>query len=316
MSAMSSKLIVDCDPGLDDAIMLLTIASQHRKGAVTLLGVTTVAGNVSGDKTSRNARYILDLVGLPDIPVHSGAQRPLIRTRTTDAAAFHGDDGIGNVLPRHYVVRPVEPTAVSTLTSLALATECNASILATGSLTNLALAIEASGTNRVTKSPMTVMGGAFGNPSGNVTRNAEFNFWFDPDAACRLFESDQTIRLVPLDVTERVTLGERHVSRLSSGGPLARFAASLVAASIANHRRELNIDECQMHDALAAATLFDPEIVRFESGEVLVRTDGEFEGSSVFSEHRRPHRLHEVALEVDVERARSWIVDNLLALDS
>ena len=205
---MAIPIILDCDPGHDDAIaLLLALASPE----VELLGVTTVHGNQTLDKTTENALRVLELVGRTDIPVSRGADQPLLRELQV-AAHVHGESGLdGPALPEA-TAKPVDAAAID---FIAGRIRPGTVLVAVGPLTNIALYLEAHGTENVER--IVLMGGAIA--EGNMTPAAEFNIWADPEAAHRVFHCGRPVTMIGLDVTHQALLDARLGGALSRRRP-------------------------------------------------------------------------------------------------
>src|SRR5438477_6800136 len=199
---MTTPIRLDCDPGHDDAIaLLLALASPE----VELVGVTTVAGNQTVEKTTANAIRVLELGGRDDIPVAAGAGRPLVRDPFV-AAYVHGESGLdGPDLPPPRG-GPVTQPAVEFLAERV----AGRTLVATGPLTNVALLLALHPDARPDR--IVLMGGAIA--EGNVTPAAEFNIWADPEAAARVFASGIDLTMVGLDVTHKALFTPAHEQRL------------------------------------------------------------------------------------------------------
>lgn len=288
------SLLVDCDPGLDDAIALLVLVALDSLGRVALKGVSAVGGNMPVDITCRNAAFVLERAGRSDVAVHAGASRSLTPERgpRADVALFHGEDGLGGL----YVPgrpRPAPASGVDVLVAF------RGAVLATGPLTDVALALDADTGLNERVSRVVVMGGALGHPSGNVTAAAEFNWWSDPVAADRVCRSGLPLEIVPLDVTERVVFTAADVQ---SVGP---FAAQLLAARIALQSAALGREgEGWVHDAVAAALFDQPALARWEPMTIRVETEGQRAGAVIVKDGPPTCR---VAVEIDAERTRRRI---------
>jgi inosine-uridine nucleoside N-ribohydrolase len=255
---VSIPILLDCDPGHDDAIaLLLALASPE----VELLGVTTVAGNQTLDKTTANAIRVLELAGRGDVPVAAGSPRPLVREPFV-AAYVHGETGLdGPELPAPKGA-PVEAHAVDFL-----AERLNgATLVATGPLTNVALLLA----RHPEASPerIVLMGGAIA--EGNVTPAAEFNVWADPEAAARVFASGIDVTMVGLDVTHRALLTGAHAEQLRGVGRVGRFVAELLDFYGVFHREVYGFDGSPVHDAVAVAQAIRPELLELETLNVRV----------------------------------------------
>ncbi|MGH2719912.1 MAG: nucleoside hydrolase [Actinomycetota bacterium] len=336
-------VVVDCDPGIDDALALLFLARLHHRGLLRLEAVVTVAGNTDVACTRRNARFVLDRAGLGDVPVIGGAAGPLAPAPSpVDALAFHGPDALGgcfapdtapglapDMTPGVSQPQPAQaspgtgsPPAPGTAEAEAeagvtrgphalvehlrqAAAAGEAVLLAVGPLTNVALALDLEPDLHRLTHRVVVMGGAFRLP-GNITAGAEFNWYCDPDAADRVARSELPLEIVPLDVTERVTVGPESPAALG-GDSAALLAGDLLRTSIDLHRAAGHLGGSQIHDALAAAILAEPDLVGFERLSVQVDTTGADRGRAV---HRAAGRGRgaQVALEVDADGARDLIL--------
>ncbi|HUA03454.1 MAG TPA: nucleoside hydrolase [Solirubrobacteraceae bacterium] len=259
-----TDIILDCDPGHDDAIaLLLALASPE----VDLLGVTTVSGNQTLDKTTANAIRVLDHVGRNGVAVAAGADRPLVRERHV-AAEVHGETGLdGPDLPPP----SREPEAAHAIDWIAMTLTAAArpvTLVPTGPLTNIALFLArypelASRVERIV-----LMGGAYG--EGNVTPAAEFNIWADPEAAHRVFTSGIDLTMVGLDVTHRALLRPRDVDRLRASGKAGKLVADLFEFYMGFHRRSYGWEGAPVHDAVAMAHVIDPGLLSTEHLGVVV----------------------------------------------
>lgn len=250
-----TPIVVDCDPGHDDAIaLLLALASPE----LELLGVTTVAGNQTLAKTTANALRVLELVGRGAVPVAAGADRPLARELSV-AAYVHGESGLdGPALPPA-AGSPVEQHAVDFLAEAVLASQRPVTVVPTGPLTNIALflARHPEAAERVER--IVLMGGAIA--EGNVTPAAEFNVWADPEAAWRVFESGLDVTMIGLDVTHKALLTPPYVERLRAAGDVGRFVAELHDFFVGFHRETYGFEGAPIHDAVAVAHVLRPGLV-------------------------------------------------------
>src|SRR5256714_1302415 len=220
-------ILLACDPGHDDAIaLLLALASPE----VELLGVTTVAGNQTLDKTTANAIRVLEFAGRTDVQVAAGADRPLLRDQYV-AADVHGETGLdGPDLPPAQG-RPVEQHAVDFLAERIRASERPVTLIPIGPLTNVALLLALHPDARPER--IVLMGGAIA--EGNVTPAAEFNIWCDPEAAARVFASGIDVTMVGLDVTHKALFTQAHVGRLA--GRVGEMVTELLSFYGGFHRK-------------------------------------------------------------------------------
>jgi inosine-uridine nucleoside N-ribohydrolase len=256
---MSTPVLLDCDPGHDDAIaLLLALASDE----LDLRGVTVVAGNQTLEKTTANAIRVLELAGRGDVPVAVGSPRPLVREPFV-AAYVHGETGLdGPDLPPPQAA----PAAQHAVDFLAERLE-GATLVATGPLTNVALLIARypdAGPERIV-----LMGGAIA--EGNATPAAEFNIWADPEAAARVFSSGLDVTMVGLDVTHRALVTSAHAERLRGAGRVGKAVAELLDFYGVFHREVYGFDGSPVHDAVAVAQVIRPDLL--ELRQLNVRVD-------------------------------------------
>jgi pyrimidine-specific ribonucleoside hydrolase len=267
---MSIPIIIDCDPGHDDAIaLLLALASPE----VNLLGVTTVAGNSTLDKTTVNALKVLELSDHQEVPVAVGAGRPLVRELVV-AEHVHGKSGLdGPDLPDP-VTLPVAVHAVDFLAERILSSPEPVTLIPVGPLTNIALLLSRYPEAFANVSRIVSMGGAIG--TGNVTPAAEFNIYVDPEAAHRVYHSGVPITMIGLDITHQALLDQSHAERLRSMGRAGRFVAELLDFFIGNYpRHRTGGGGAPIHDAVAVACVIWPDLVSAVDCHVTVDTQSE-----------------------------------------
>jgi inosine-uridine nucleoside N-ribohydrolase len=284
-----TPLVLDCDPGHDDAIaLLLALASPE----VDVLGVTTVHGNQTLDKTTDNALRVLELVGRSDVPVARGADRPLARELHV-AAHVHGDSGLdGPELPPA-TTAPVAQRAVDFLLEHV---DPDVVLVAVGPLTNVALALD----EGLQPQRIVLMGGAIG--EGNMTPAAEFNIWADPEAAQRVFHAGLPVTMVGLDVTHRALLTPEWGERFRAAGRVGSFVADLVEFFKRYHARTYGWDGAPIHDAVALAQAFRPGVVATEHVNVEVELESELcRGRTVVDRWHRTERPPNADVAVDID---------------
>jgi inosine-uridine nucleoside N-ribohydrolase len=302
-------VLVDCDPGQDDALaLLLALASPE----LELLSVTTVAGNQTLAKVTDNAIRVLELAGRGDLPVAAGADRPLARELVT-AADAHGETGLdGPELPPARG-RPVDRHAVDFLAELVLSADRPVTLVALGPLTNVALLVAERADAARKLDRIVLMGGAIA--EGNMTASAEFNVWVDPEAAARVFESGLDVTMVGLDVTNRAVLTPEHADLLRPQGRVGTAVAAMLDFYGAFYREAYDHGGCPVHDAVAVARVARPELVRTERRHVEVDTSsGICRGRTVVDTRRRtvlPEPNAQVAVDVDVPAFVALLLDRL-----
>jgi pyrimidine-specific ribonucleoside hydrolase len=258
-----TALIIDTDPGVDDAF---AIALACASSEVDLLGVTTVFGNVGLAMTTRNALRVLALYGREDVPVAAGADRPLVYPHPHRARYVHGDDGLsdrGHLLPER-ATGVAGTDAVALMASLLETSAEPVTLVPIGPLTNIALLLAAHPAARNKIERIVVMGG--GIECGNVTAAAEFNIWSDPEAARRvLAEEDVPTVLVPLDLTHRCAVDGAWLDSLAGSGERGRLLVELTATYREFYSRNLGHDGTVVHDAVAMAEAISPGLLATET---------------------------------------------------
>jgi inosine-uridine nucleoside N-ribohydrolase len=303
---MSTPIVIDCDPGHDDAIaILLALASPE----VELRGITTVAGNQTLEKTTRNALKILELAGRTDIPVAAGAARPLVRELRT-AANVHGETGLdGPDLPEPSTA-PVDAHAADFLAELL---EPDVVLVPTGPLTNVALLLERHAD--VKPERIVWMGGAIA--EGNVTPAAEFNAFVDPEAAARVFGSGIGVTLIGLDITHKALFTRTHADRLRGTGRAGKAVAELSDFFQRFHESRYDFDGSPIHDALAVAEVIDPSLVTTVECNVEIETASQWcDGRTVVDRWNvtdRPRNCR-AGIDVDANRFLELLVERISTL--
>jgi inosine-uridine nucleoside N-ribohydrolase len=299
-----TPVLIDCDPGHDDAIaLLLALASPE----VEVLGVTSVAGNQTLDKTTANAIRVLEFAGRPEVPVAAGADRPLVREQFA-AGEVHGETGLdGPDLPPPRS-DPVEQHAVDFLAEKIRSSEQPVTLIPVGPLTNIALLLALHPDARPAR--IVLMGGAIA--EGNVTPAAEFNIWCDPEAAARVFASGIDVTMIGLDVTHKALVTQAHISRLA--GRVGEMVTELLRFYNTFHRTVYNFDGSPIHDALAVAAVLDPDLVGTLERNVEIDTESELcRGRTVVDLWQRTGRepnAH-VGVEVDADAFVELLIERI-----
>jgi inosine-uridine nucleoside N-ribohydrolase len=281
MSPTPPKLVIlDTDPGVDDALAMLYLRSRPD---LRLLALTTVFGNADIDVTTRNALYLRDRF-LAGVPVHKGAAAPLSRPRGASPVHVHGDNGLGDIdLSAHRPLAPDAGRAHERIIALIRAHPGEVTLLAIGPLTNLALALRAAPDIAGLIAQVVVMGGAFGEGprGGNVTPFAEANIHNDPEAAAEVLAGPWPVTLVGLDLTTRCVLSNAQAEALATrGGEAARFAFQVSRGYAAAYGDFEGLDGCCLHDVAAAAFVLRPDLFETRRGAISVALDGERRGQT------------------------------------
>ncbi len=300
------RMIIDCDPGLDDAIALI-LAHRHAE----VIGITTVSGNAPLHATTENALLVTALLEA-DTPVHAGAPRPLAG-EPVHATEVHGESGLGGVEPFEHDRAAASDDAVSFLLDAA---DKDVWIAALGPLTNLALAIERDPSWAQRIAGLSVMGGGTG--PGNATATAEFNLFADPEAAARVFESGADLTMCGLNLTRQLRTDDTVTARLrGAASPRARFAVQ--AFDFLHDRVEALTGrrDAALHDPCAVLAVTHPELLETRPRHVQVELQGRLtRGMTVVDERllRPPPAANaKVAYAIDAERAMRVVLKALAA---
>lgn len=252
-----TRIILDCDPGHDDAIALLL---AHGSPAIDLLAVTTVAGNQTIEKVTRNALAVAQIAGMLGVPVAAGCARPIVRQQET-AAQTHGESGLdGPVLPAPTIA--ADPRhGVDLIIELLRANEPGSvTLVATGALTNLALVARLAPDVIGRVHEVVLMGGSLG--GGNWTAAAEFNILVDPEAAHIVFDAGWPVTMVGLDATHQALATAEVVERIAAVGTgPARFVVELLEFFGGSYRETQGFASPPVHDPVAVARVIDPAVV-------------------------------------------------------
>jgi pyrimidine-specific ribonucleoside hydrolase len=314
-----TALIIDTDPGIDDAY---AIACACASPEVDLLGVTTVFGNVGLAMATRNALRVLALYGREDVPVAAGADRPLVFPHPHRARDVHGQDGLSgksDSLPERS--RGLESVdAVTLMASLLDKATSPVTLVPIGPLTNIALllAVHPSLTAKIER--IVIMGGAV--TGGNVTASAEFNIWSDPEAARRvLVEEEVPTVLVPLDLTHRCAVDTEWLESLADSGPRGRALVDLTEMYRSYYQRRFGRDMTVLHDAVAVAEAISPGILTTTALPLDVEC-GQGPGRGMVVADQRPSfereltgehggREVDVALDADLDAVRGFLLERL-----
>jgi len=312
-----TRYLIDTDPGHDDAMAIL-YAARH----LDLIGLSTVFGNQSVDKTTRNALVIRELAGL-DIPIAAGANSPLVGARTSGADA-HGKTGMdgadfpdpkGSVEKLHAADFIIEQSKV---------VPGDMTLIAIGPLTNVALALQKDPELAGRLREISIMGGSV--DVGNMTPAAELNIFADPEAAQIVFSSGAAIRMVGLNVTRTVGANAVDIARLKeSDRRVARAMGDLLSFYYERLRTAFNRETATMHDACAVIPFVHPDIIDYKDFHVDVELDGTLTRgmtlcdqrglplSSKFSEIHAPKPPNaKVAMKADSRKLIDTLIDTIL----
>ena len=303
-SAARPRLILDCDPGVDDAMAIIA-ASRW----ADLVGITTVAGNVALEHTTANACRLRSLLGL-DVEVHAGADGPLVG-RQEFARHVHGETGLGDVVLPEPDRGPDSAHAVEYLVE-ATRSEEGIHLVPIGPLTNVALALRADPGLADRVASITLMGGsALG--VGNVSAAAEFNVFADPEAADEVFRCGARLTMLGLNLTHQVRMGAVHAAECRTiGTPVADAMAGLLEFYTVFHLAAEEVADGPVHDPCAVLAVTHPELFTFEGRPVHVELTGTHTRGMTLVDERGPRTLEagncRVAYGVDADKVIALIM--------
>ena len=291
-------IVLDCDPGHDDALAILLAAAGP---SLELVAITTVAGNQSLDKTTLNARRVCSVAGILDVPIAAGCDRPLVRSRIA-APEIHGESGLDGPAFGAPTV-PLDPRHAVDVILEASHEHPGVVLVPTGPLTNVATALARDPSLGQRLRRIVLMGGAMG--LGNVTPAAEFNIAADPEAARAVFESGVPITMVPLETTHRALATPEVIQRIAAlDFPLAHMCVELLGFFAETYLRVFGFPAPAVHDPCAVAWVIDSSMVPTQRMRVDIETDAEFSyGRTVCDLYgvtgREPNAEVGMGLEVD-----------------
>ena len=286
---MTTKVLIDCDPGIDDTLAL-TLA--HASDAVDVLAVTTVGGNVDLEHTTGNALKLREYLGFRDVPVAAGSAGALLH-RTERAADVHGATGLGRaVLPEAKL--PVDGRHASDLIIDTLAADPGeVTLIAIGPLTNVALAVRREPRVVEWARDIVIMGGSY--TRGNHTPAAEFNIVADPEAAAIVFDAGWTVTMIGLDLTHQARAGASVLARMRG---LGRLAEELVIPCLTFYGGD-HPDGPAVHDVCAVAHVVSPGLLECVPARVDVETMGRFTTGMTVTDFASPAPNAQVATKID-----------------
>lgn len=307
-----TPVVLDCDPGHDDAIAIL-LAAAHP--SIQLLAISTVAGNQTLPKTTLNARRVCTLAGITDVPIVSGLARPLAQDPIM-AADVHGESGLEGPRFGPPTVPLASADGVGYLRDLLRGRTEPVTVIAVGPLTNIATLLLAAPDVADRIADIVIMGGS--TERGNRTPYAEFNIYADPEAAAVVLRSGIPITMCGLNVTHRALADERVLGRIAAiGGPLAAACVELLSFFAAAYRELYGFPAPPVHDPVAVARVIDPDIVGCVRTRVDVELAGEHtRGATAVDLHARTGREPNALVATDLDADRFWdlVVDAIATL--
>ena len=295
---MPTPIILDCDPGIDDA---LAIAFAHGHPGMDLLGITTVAGNVGLAQATANALAVCEFIGAGQTPVTAGCAGPLLRP-ALDARQVHGEGGLGGATLSPPAAGPAAGHAVDYLIETIGGARGEITLVATGPLTNIALAVRHEPRLADWVREFVIMGGSAGR--GNTTPAAEYNMWADPEAAAVVFRAGWSVVMLGLDVTRRTGAGPAVLEQMRQLGPLG---TELVLPALEQYRsvpRPVFGSGPAVHDVCAVAWVAAPTLFGLVPARVQVETAGELTSGMTVTDFAAPGAAGanaRVAMDIDVD---------------
>ena len=302
------KLIIDTDPGVDDA---LAIALAHAMPQVELVALTAIFGNTFVEQSSRNARFLLDLLKAEGVPVAEGAKLPYGATTYEPSAWVHGDEGYGDIAEIPQIGANSPETAAELLAKLCREAPGEITVCAIGPLTNIADALrqDASFANNIKE--LVIMGGAF-ECDGNITPHAEANIYHDAIAADEVFASGAPIRMVGLDATMKTLLTLDDFADMAKAAPVAGGFVDRISQFYLGFYRSVGVTNgCPMHDSTAVLACAFPEKFTWKESGIAVIQTGDSIGDTIAA--NRP--VTQVAMDVEAEWAVSFVKDAVATLN-
>ena len=304
---MKKKVIIDCDPGIDDSLALILALNSPE---LEIVGITTVSGNVKADQGAKNSLKVLKLMNREDIPVYIGEDIPLVRELIT-AQDTHGEDGLGET---NYEEADVEINYGGVDFILENARKGDISIIALGPLTNLATAIERDeeGFNMINE--IVSMGGAF-RSHGNCSQVAEFNYWVDPHGVKEVFDKSKVpFSMVGLDVTREIILTPNLIEFINQiGGDVANFIVDITRFYVDFHWNQERTLGCVINDPLAVAYFIDRTLCEGFTSYLDIVTDGIAVGQTlvdVGNFYRKEHNGR-ILTKVDSKRFMKMFLERI-----
>ncbi|MEY2814986.1 MAG: hypothetical protein RIS05_734 [Actinomycetota bacterium] len=307
------KVILDTDPGIDDALALILLKAMPE---VSLQAITVTHGNTTVEKCTTNALKLVELLGLTDVPVAMGATGPLVKNLSI-AEETHGDTGLGHTVLPEPQTKISGTNAANLIIEIVNANPGEITILCIGPVTNLALALLKDPSLRKKIKNVVSMAGSIHYP-GNATPSSEYNVFCDPESYDILLRSGIDLTIVPLDVTYQCLFTKSHMERLSDvREDIRTFIDRSTSFYMEFHAEYQGIQGCAINDPLAAALLVNPDLVSYRDYYVDIELRGEFTTAKLSADHFKasgnaPNA--KVAMEVDVEAFMDFFIERVKAL--
>jgi purine nucleosidase len=298
---MPTKVLIDCDPGLDDAIAILL---AHGSPEIEIAAITTVAGNQTLDKVTLNARRIATIGGITDVPIAAGCDRPLLRGQIT-AGNIHGESGLDGPAYFEPTVELSDMHAVDLIIETVLASPGEITLVPIGPLTNVAVAMRREPHIVDAVAGVVLMGGSY--TRGNTTAAAEFNILVDPEAAAAVFGARWPVTMVGLDLTTQARATSEVVARIAAlGSPVSRFVLDLLGHYDSAVRKVDGAPPLAIHDACAVARVIDPTLMTERPAYVAVELRGEHTYGMTVTDFKCRDRQANTSVPTTLDSERFW----------
>ncbi|KAG6524123.1 probable uridine nucleosidase 2 [Zingiber officinale] len=285
--AERKKVIIDTDPGIDDAMAIFVALNSPE---IEVIGLTTIYGNVYTELATKNALHLLEIAGRADIPVAEGSHVTILKgTKLRIADFVHGSDGLGNQNFPPPKGKAIDESAATFIVEKAKQFAGEVTVVALGPLTNIALAMELDPEFSKTIGQIIILGGAF-SVNGNVNPAAEANIFGDPDAADIVFTSGADILTVGLNVTHQVIFTDADFEKLTqSKGKLAQYLSNILGIYFSYHHDAYGTQGVYLHDPTALLAAVDPSLLTYTEGVIRVQTSGITRGMTVLDNTRKTY---------------------------
>ncbi|KAG1647615.1 putative uridine nucleosidase 2 [Nymphon striatum] len=297
-----TKMIIDTDPGVDDAMAIFYAAAA---ADIDLLGLTTIFGNVTNTMATRNALRLLEAAGLEDVPVAEGADRPLVLPPFPPSSNVHGEEGFGDIPAAAPKGQALTEDAADFLIRMARAHKGELVVCPIGPLTNIAIAMQRDPEFVKNVKSIVIMGGSL-EEGGNITPHAEANIYHDPHAADIVMQAGRKVVLVGLDVTHRILCTPEDFAAMASQSPeLGGMLQEMSHFYIKFYREVAGLNGCSMHDPAAVIAATHPQLFDMRALPVRVSCEGETVGATVAAPEsgREPVRVC-MAVQADIVKAQ------------
>ena len=299
---MNRKIILDCDPGHDDAVAIMLAAGSP---ALDLLGITVVAGNQTLDKTVINALRVCQHLAI-HVPVYRGCGQPMVREKQVIAGEIHGASGLDGPVFAPLQRHAEEKHAVLYLIDTLMASPGDITVVTTGPLTNLAMAMRLEPAILPKIDQIVLMGGAY--QLGNTTPAAEFNIYADAEAAHVVFTSGRPITMVGLDVTRKVLCLPRVMARMQQvGSKASRLFVDIMTFFNASQKTIFGWEGAPLHDPVTIAYLIDPSVLKLREmfTQVDIRSEQSY-GRTNCDFFNKSGREPNSRVAIDIDISRFW----------